>query len=142
MITLTKAPPQMPEGDYLASCLWHETAIFATTPKVYIWFQIVDGKFTGTQLYAAYRVTKIKGKSKKGGAFELRHSSALYRELVMLFGPSKRPDRVSLRKLRNCVLRISVRTVTKDYRQKKLPEVLQYSVVDAMKAIEAGPIKQ
>ena len=47
---------------------------------------------------------------------------------------------MSLRDLKRRVLRVAVRTVTKDYKQRPLPDCELYSVVDAIKGIEVGEI--
>ena len=138
---LVDAPAQMPEGEYQATYLRHETAFIFKSPKVFIHFRIHGGDYDGEKLFRAYRVKELRGKPRKGGGIKLRHSSELYRQLVRLTPSQKeRPDRISLQRLRGCLLRVSVRTVTKDSRQRALPAALQYSVVDEMLAIEAGQL--
>lgn len=135
---LCDAPAQIPPGEYQATYMRHETAYFAKSPKVYVWFRIIGGSHDGTKIYRAYRVEALNGKPRKGGAFKVRHSSELYRQFVTATGHKERPDRIALSRLRNCVLLVSVRTVMSDYRQRPLSEALQYSVVDEIKSVEAG----
>lgn len=138
---LDGAPPLMPEGEYTASYIRHETAYIYKSPKVFVHFRIHGGDHDGQTVYRAYRVKELRDKRpRKNGSFKLRHSQELYRQLVMLSGQQERPDRVSLRRLKGCMLRISVRTVTHDSRQRNLPDVLRYSVVDRIIALEAGEL--
>ena len=132
--------PLIPAGDYQAKYLRHETAlVFGKTSKVYVHFEIVDpGQHNGTKLYRAFRVTALIGKPRRNGRFKLKRRSDLFLTLCRLFDGKHRPDQVSLTRLRNLVLKISVRTVTKDYNQRPLPEMLHYSVVDEIKEIVAG----
>lgn len=135
-------PLLVPPGDYQAVYLHHETAITFTTPKCYVHFKLYGGEFNGAQLYRAYRVHQLRGKPRKNGAFKVRHSHDLYRELTGLSGKSERPDRLSLARLKGCLLTVRVRTVTKDARQQALPEAARYSVVGAMLRLDAGSIKE
>ena len=57
-----------------------------------------------------------------------------------LYGKHLRQDRIRLRALGKVLLRATTRTVKTDYRQRPSPEVLHYSVVDELVAIEAGEL--
>jgi hypothetical protein len=135
---LVDAPPLMPPGKYQAAYTHHETALFSKSPRVYVHFRIVGGEHDGARLYRAYRVERLNGRARKNGTFRVRHSSELFRQFVRVTGERERPDRVALSRLKSCVLLVSVRTVTTDYRQRELPEALRYSVVDEIIAVEAG----
>ena len=135
---LVDAPPQIPEGEYLAVYTGHDTNYMFTTPKVYVHFRIAEGPHTGATLYASYRAKSLKGKRRRGGGFTLGHSSKLFREMVSLNGKRERPDRISLRGLKGALIRVKVRTVTKDSKQQPLAPPCQYSIVDSMIGIEAG----
>lgn len=137
-------PPLIPPGEYEASYTHHEVGTAFKQSKVYVWMQIIRGEYTGIQLYRAYRVESFKrprgkdGKKRKGGSIKLRHSSELFRQWVKLTGEKERPDRIDLRRLKGCSVRIRVRTVTHDYDHKPLPRALQYSVIDQLISVEAG----
>lgn len=133
--------PQIPAGTYQAYYLHHKTAFMFNSGKVFVHFRIYGGEYDGTRLYRAYRVKAIKGRPRKFGSFKLGHTHELYRQFVRMSGTKERADRISLSRLKSCLLRVSVRTVTKDSKQRDLPEALQYSVVDEMQAIEAGDMQ-
>lgn len=135
---LIDAPPQIPSGRYQAQYVSHETALFSKSPRVYVHLQIFGGEHHGSILYRAFRVERLNGRPRKNGTFRLRHSSELFRQFVRITEQRERPDRVALSRLRNCLLNVSVRTVTHDYRQRPLPPSLQYSVIDELLSIEAG----
>lgn len=145
--SLSRAPAHIPPGEYSAIYLFHETAFFRKTPKVYVHFKIEGGEHSGVRLYRAYRVKTLKGKPKKFGGFEVNHSHAIYRQMVTIGGYDTRPDRISLTCLKGCLLRISVRTVKRDAgadsrKPRALPDALRYSVVDELVALEAGSLKE
>ena len=135
---LVDAPPQIPEGLYTATYTHHETAFVFKSPKVFIHFRLCGGEYDGLRLYSAYRVKEIRGKPRKGGAIKVRHSHELYRQFVTLSGYRERPDRISLHRLKGCLVNVQVRTVRKDSRQRDLPPALQYSVIDRLVSVEAG----
>lgn len=136
---LVGAPALIPPGEYQATYVKHETAFIYKTAKVFVHFRIYGGDYDGMKLFRAYRVHDLRGRPRKNGSFRLKHSQALYRQFVrMTVSGRERPDRISLMRLRGCLIRVSVRTVQKDSRQRELPEALQYSVVDEMLAMEAG----
>lgn len=122
---------RMPDGEYRAVLTHHETAFIFKTPKVFLWFRIVDaGEHHGALVYRAYRVQKLTDRAGRGGKFKLRRGSDFLEMLFRVLQVQRRPDRISLLGLRHCVLKIRTRTVDKDYRQKPLAESLRYSVVD------------
>lgn len=133
--------PLIPPGKYLVRYLRHETAVMFTSPKVFLHFRIVDGPYSGIPLYAAFRVRGLRGRPRKNGQFALGRSSELFRQYVRLTGTRARPDRIALSHLANCVVRVSVRTVERDFRQRALPEACQYSVISDLLTIEAGTPK-
>lgn len=133
-------PALIPAGKYQAKYRRHETAYIFGKPKVFIHFAIHGGDYEGAKLYGAYPVTKLRGKPQKNGGIKLTHSKRLYRQFVCLSGQRERPDRVSLQRLRDCLLLISVRTVMKDAQQCELPKLLHYSTVDEMLSVVEGKI--
>lgn len=134
--------PLLPEAEYLMAYTHHETAMLFNTPKVFVHFRITEpGPYLIQRLYGAYRASELMGRPGKNGRFKLKHRSELYLTMCWLYQARKlRPDRMSLRDLKQAVLRVSVRTVTKDYKQRPLPDCERYSVVDAIKAIEVGAV--
>lgn len=144
---LSNAPPLLPPGRYQATYLFHETAFFRSTPKVYLHLQVVGGEHDGVRLYRAYRVASLKGKPKRYGGFKVHHSHAVFRQLVTVSSATTRPDRVSFTALKGCLLTISVRSVTRDAgtasrKPQALPGVLQYSVIDELLSIDAGSMEE
>jgi len=134
--------PLVPDGEYVAKVIRHETAIVFKTPKLFIHFELVDPGLQNVHLYAAYRIKRLTGKPGKNGRFVISPRSELLFQLAQLYDRQIRLDRISLRALRNCLLRVRTRTVTNDYRQRSLPEALRYSVVAEVLGIEAGSIKE
>ena len=122
--------PMIPEGEYLARYLWHDTAVlFAKAHKVVLHFEICEGPHTGTRLTRYYRVKQLIGKSGRNGKFKLAAGGDLYRTLARLQDVRTRPDRISLRPLRTIFLRVGVRTVDRDRDNKSLSEGARYSVI-------------
>lgn len=136
-VDLADLPPRVPDGDYLAHLVYHETAFAFKAPKVYLWFKLIDyGEHFEKMLYRPYRVKSLKGKPGRNGRFVLTKGGDLLKMIlrVLQHGP-KRPDRVSLSDLKNRAIRIRTRTVKADYLQRPLPEALWYSVVDEVRGI-------
>ncbi len=131
--------PLVPDGEYVAQYLRHETRRMFRTFKVFLHFEIVGpGLWHGTKLYRAYNAIDVVHGKKGGRKFKLRPRSQLYLDLCRLYGGKHRRDRISLNGLKSLVLRVRVRTVTKDYEQRPLPESLHYSVVADLVDVEAG----
>lgn len=133
----------IPEGEYRAKFTWHDTAYVFKTPKAFLHFEIVDlGEHCGIQLFRAYRVSALIDKPSPGqssvrnGKFKLKPRSALFEMLCRVLDIQVRPDRISVRDLKNHVLKIKVRTVTTNYRGKSLPPFLHYSTVDDVMGVE------
>lgn len=137
---LDGAPPSIPPGSYEAIYTHHETSLVFNTAKVFVHFKVVEGEHTGVKLYRAYRVKSLRGKPRRNGSFKVGHSHDLFRDYVSLMEAKERPDRISLRRLKGCVLTIKVRTVKKDYRQRELIPLLFYSVVDSIEGLVAGAV--
>lgn len=142
--------PLIPEGQYVAAFIHHETArMFRTrekpegTCKCFLHFRLTgSGEFEGKRLYRAVRVSALVGKAGRHGRFKLRPRSELYIEMARLFGDTRRLDRLSLKWLRTVLLRVTVRTVKRDYKQRELPPSMWYSVVASIDGIEAGNLEQ
>lgn len=142
--------PLVPDGFYIAVYLRHvciELREFNNAPRVFVHLRLIDpGEHYGKVLYRAYPVRAVRRTSGKPGApihngkFTLSRRSDLMKMLcrVLYQDLKTRPDRVSLRELKNHVLRIRTRTVKKDGRQRDLPPALHYSVVDDIIEKETG----
>lgn len=116
----------IPNGCYRAIFIHHNTKFMFNSWKVFLWFRIVElGEHFGKEVYAAYRAD-----ISKAGKLKIGRRSNLFVMLGRVLEIRLRPDRVSFRDLKHCVLLISTRTVTKDYRQRLLPEWERYSIVD------------
>ena len=125
--------PLVPEGEYLARYIGHETAVlFSRAKKVALRFEICEGPYQRTRLTRYYRAQQLIGKPGPGGRFQLSAGGDLYRMLARVLDVRTRPDRISVRELRTRLLRIKVRTVTRDRDNRPLPESCHYSVIDAI----------
>ena len=132
--------PLVPEGDYTASFLHHETndKAFGGAKKVYLRFRILDfGEHFEKEVYRAFNVKGLIGKPGKNGRFSLGKRSDLYFQLMKI-SPNVRADRPSLNRLQNVELKIRVRTVTRDSKQRDLPKQMHYSVVDEILCVLDG----
>lgn len=134
-----RACPVIPPGIYRAILTHHETAFVFKTPKVFLWFRIVDpGNCFERELYAVNRVKQLKGRARKNGAFVVGARSDLFRIACHVLDLNMRPKRFSIYGLRNRVLRVMVSTVTHDYKQRPLPIAMQYSKVSEILGTETG----
>tara|TARA_R110002072_G_scaffold171703_7_gene325469 strand:- start:8446 stop:8871 length:426 start_codon:yes stop_codon:yes gene_type:complete len=126
-------PPSIEPGEYTAVYVFHETskAAFGGKPKVYLTFRLIDPGVFGVELFAAFNVREITGKPKRYGGFGLSRRQELTYQLAKVL-PEFRLDRPTLKPLVHKTLKVAVRTVVKDYKQRSLPLQLQYSVIDRM----------
>lgn len=122
--------PQIPEGEYEAAYVHHETAHIFKTPKLFVWFRIVSpGPAFDVMVYRAYRVRALTSKPGRGGGIAVRRGSDCYRDLCRMLDVKMRPDRASAAALKGIICRVKVRTVTSDYRGREIPDWDRYSVV-------------
>lgn len=123
--------PVVPDGSYEAKFLWHETAVVFGVPKVFLHFEIVQpGPCFGARLFRAFRVRKIVGKPGKGGRFAAHAGGDLFAVMTRLLDLKLRQDRIGFSSLRQMLFRVTTRTVTRNQRQRAIPEAARYSVVD------------
>ena len=128
-----RACATIPDAEYRAVFTHHETAYSFSTPKVFLWFRIVDpGPLFDRMIYAAFRVRRLKGNPRKHGGFTVAANGELFVSVCKVLDERGRPDRFSLARLKERVLRIKTRTVKKDHRQREIPEARRYSVVDCL----------
>ena len=129
--------PRLADGDYEARLIRYEVTamrMFRGALRLFARFELVGGSIPpGTQIYGAWPVL-----SNSKGRMKVKARGDLYIMLCRLLGYRVRPDRISLAPLRACVLKVRTRTVKTNARQRKLPECLQYSVVDDIVEIMAG----
>jgi hypothetical protein len=126
--------PLIAPGEYRGVYVRHETLhmrMFGGAPKVYVHCRIVDpGEAFGAVLYRSYRVKALSSKPGRNGVFKVNKRSDLFMTVCRLSTRKLRPDRLCLHTLLSGhVLTLKVRTVTKDWRGRPLPEILHYSVI-------------
>jgi len=133
-----EAPPLVAPGVYSVAYVKHETVLaFGRQPKVAVTFCVVDGPALGEHLRRFYRVRQLKSKPKRGGTFKAGWHGELLHEFVGLFNEMpERLDRIPMTRFRNRILRGRVKTVKQTSKQKELPELLQYSVIDSLVGVE------
>jgi len=108
-----------------------QQARFQGSHKLYIYFSIVDqGPHFQQILYKAYNNYSPP-----------RKGSAIYSDMCLLYGKRLRKNtKLSTALFKGRVLRVRVRTVTKDYKQRNLPEHMHYSVIDCILAAETSSL--
>lgn len=134
------APPLVPPGMYAGQFLHHETALlFRHAPKVFLHFRLVDmGPHNGKLLWRPYNVRELIGRVGRGGRFKVSRRSDLVRELAAISGQRFRLDRISFDSMRHILVRLRVRVVQRDQRQRQIPEPLRYSIVAELIGVETG----
>jgi hypothetical protein len=134
-----RACPTIPEAEYQAVFTHHETALSFNTPKVFLWFRIIEpGPYFGMNIYRAYRVRKLKSKPGRNSAFKVAANSDLFTSVTKVLDERGRPDRFSLQRLKGVILKILTRTVKRDHKQREIPEARRYSVVETILRKETG----
>jgi hypothetical protein len=125
--------PLIPEKIYDLGYLDYSTSLMmGKNPKLVIRFQIVEqGDSFGVVLSKYYGVSKLKGKPKKYGIFQVGRKSNFLRDFLTLFPDQsvKRLDRIPMTRFQGVIIKGQVKTVSKGYNQRKIPEPLQYSVI-------------
>jgi hypothetical protein len=125
----------VPAGVYDAAFLHFETAMFSKARKLYVWFELLTpGPYLGTRLYRAFNVKSFKGQPGRNRSFTVTRNGSYYREMVAVLQCRQRPDRLSPHQLKGLFIRVAVRTVDKDRRQRRLPHFDQYSVIEELLA--------
>jgi hypothetical protein len=128
--------PLIPEGKYEMAYASHHTWIFmGRQPKVVIRFCVIDpGEYFGVIIPAYYNVQRTIGKRQRNGRFKASKRSNLVRDFYRVFPkePLVRLDRLPLTKLNTTTVIATVHTVTRDFTQRDLPEVIQYSIVKSI----------
>jgi hypothetical protein len=121
-------------GEYDFAFDYHETAyLFGRAPKLCCYFHIVTpGQFFEAQLCRYYNVKTLASKPRKGGAFKIGWKSDFLREYAILFGLPPRLDRVSTEAFKSKIIRGRVTSVSRDSKQRVIPESLRYSVISEL----------
>ena len=135
---VTGYQPLLPAGLWLeAKFVGHDTARIFNSCKVFLRFEVVEaGSYFGVRLYRAFRVRALDGRPGPNGKFVLHARGDLLALLCRLLDVRLRPDRVSVRELRHALLRVRVRTVTRNHAGEEMPEALHYSVVEEVERAE------
>jgi hypothetical protein len=106
--------------------------MFGRSPKLIIVFSIVDDEmYSGVTLKRYYNVKKLKGRPGRNGNFVASKKSNFLRDFFRVCPayPPKRFDRIPMSRLEGVDILGAVKTVTRGYDQKHIPESLQYSVI-------------
>lgn len=132
-----KAPPLVEPGEYDLVLVDYETSrMFGKAEKLALNFRIVtQGPHFGEVVSRYYNVKRIIGKPAKGGRFQVARGSNFLFEYMTIFehlGQPKRLDRVPMSHFENNIIIGRVKTVVKNYNQRKLPHALQYSVIEEL----------
>jgi hypothetical protein len=133
-----EAKALVPAGEYQLAFDHHETAVmFGRAPKLVLWFRIVTmGDHFEKRVPRFYNVTRLIGRPCKHGRFKVGRSSAFLREYLRLFHCTNRLDRIPMSRFEQHVIVGKVRTVRIGGDQKRIPETLQYSVIDELVRVE------
>lgn len=125
--------PLVPDAEYQAVYVKHETYNGSFGPKIKITFRITSfGKYYGSEICAWYNAKGLKAKPGKNRAVIISRHSKLTGELLRVLGIKERISRLSPSQLAGRVLLLKTRTVTTNSRQKKLTDLQKYSVVDTL----------
>lgn len=124
-------PTLVEPGVYDLVFEYHETLyLFGRAPKLVCHFHIVTpGPFFETKLCRYYNVKTLASKPRRGGAFKIGWKSDFLREYALLFGLPARLDRISTEAFKARVIRGRVITVSRDSKQRVIPDGLRYSVI-------------
>lgn len=125
--------PLIPEGIYEAVYVQHEVFNQNFGPKVKITFRITSlGEYNGTFIAGWYNIKKPKSGPGRGKAAFLSRHSKLVTELLRVLDVKVRVDRLSPAMLKPLLLKIRVRTVRANSKQKELHKFQQYSTCDSI----------
>ena len=133
--------PLIPEGTYSGVYVRHDLVslrMFAGTYRLYIHLRIVDpGESFGTVLYRSYRVKA--GRTRR--TFIAPAKGDLFRTLSRLQPTTRlRRDQINVRAaLKGGIVKLTVRTVERDMKQRELAPFCRYSVVDEILGFEHAP---
>lgn len=115
--------PRIPEGDYEAVCFKAESKPYRGSEKrLYLHFEIIDGPYQGTKLFATYNV--------KYKSFPI--ASKYYTDWsIANEALPRRRDRMSATVFKDKLFHVKVRDVKPTYEDgTHKPDMFHYSVVD------------
>jgi len=125
--------PLVPPGEYTFQFYRYSTwLMFGRSPKLIVEFKIIDDDmYGGIVLNKYYNVKKLKGRHGLNGNFIATRRSNFMRDFFRVCPayPPKRLDRIPMSRLEGIDISGQVKTVTKGFDQKDIPEALQYSVI-------------
>jgi len=102
-----------------------------------LWFSInTYGDHFGVLLPRYYNVKRLKGKVGKNGDFIVSANCDFIREYASLFTLPRRLDRIPMSTFYTKIFIGSVRTVITGFKQKPIPEQLQYSVIGSLDKVK------
>jgi len=112
----------IPDGTYSAVYEQHRGLLIFRTPKVRVDFRLLE--HPGLVLSRWYRVEDFRH-----GRVSACSSSDIVREISDVLGRRIRRDQIPVGALEGVIVKIQVRTVTKDRIQRPLAEVNRYSII-------------
>ena len=121
----------VPDNTYEAAYVSQETVKGTFGAKLKITFKILNfGEHFEKQVNAWYNVTDHMSPTGKNRKVKAPKGSKLVSHLLNISNLNSRKDRLTTEVLKNKILIIKTRTVSKDGRQNKLHSLQKYSVVD------------
>lgn len=110
--------------------------LYGKSSKLILVFRITNfGPHYGKQLYRCYN---IKGLTKRKEIIPKGWHSDFVREYSKLFGAPRKLRDIGIRSFKSRIFTCTVRTVSKDFKQRPLPDDMQYSVIDELLKVQAG----
>jgi hypothetical protein len=130
-------PPSAANSEPLSFDGYETRILFGRASKLILWFTIITfgPYFDLVKLPRYYNVTRIIGKQQRNGRFKVGFRSDFLREYGRLFRHPTRLDRITMSPFERHIIIGRVRTVTVGHDQKKIPEFLQYSVLEELTGI-------
>lgn len=119
----------VPEGDYELRFLYHETAKYQDSAKVYLHFAIYTGEYAGLPLVRYYNVARLKSPPARNGKFVAKALGDFPLEMALIGLQPTRLDRFPLSKLRGKRISGRVLTVQKNRQGDSRPYDVQYSKI-------------
>jgi hypothetical protein len=112
------------DGQYPAIYKCHVGVIFFTVPKLAVYFRLIE--HPGLVLSRWYHVIAYRGRVQAG------RSSDIVREISAVLGRRVPRHRIPVASLAGLIVKVEVKTVTKDRRQRALAPVNQYSCIERL----------
>lgn len=133
-IELKDDPPAiLKEGIYEVIYFKHEAnRRYFSQKKIYIYFKIIStDENNGVEVYRAYNQYDV-----------VKRNSDFIKDCEIILGRRlRKKEKASTAIFKNKVLRVRVRTVKNNRKQERLPDFMQYPVIDAIQGVVAGETK-